>query len=230
MNSTTQPAAPDTASVRENGWRGALWWRMRTLFWLKLIGVTAVVWLFFVAYFHLLRYPSAAVTEMPLTAVDHWIAFEPLALGPYLSLWLYVGIAPGLMANLRQLLHCGLWAAALCATGLILFYLWPTAVPLHIQSGSIELLRGLDAAGNACPSLHVATATFSVIWIDHVLRTVRAPEPLRAANGLWFVAIVYSTLAIKQHVLIDVLAGFALGLPFAWLSLRSTPAANVQRL
>ncbi len=220
----------ETTNPDASNWRSALWHRMRSLFWLKLSGVTAFVWLFFVAYFHLLRYPSAAVSEMPLTALDRWIAFEPLALGPYLSLWLYVGIAPGLMADLRGLLRYGLWAAALCITGLGLFYLWPTAVPLHIQSGSIELLRGIDAAGNACPSLHVATATFSVIWIDQVLRSVRAPTALRAANGLWFAAIVYSTLAIKQHVLLDVLAGLVLALPFAWLSLRNRPAAGLRRL
>jgi membrane-associated phospholipid phosphatase len=76
----------------------------------------------------------------------------------------------------------------------------------------------------------VATATFSAIWIDHVLRCVRAPTALRAANALWCFAIVYSTLATKQHVLIDVLAGFTLALPFAWLSLRSRPATNGQRL
>lgn len=219
MSPATLPVATEASREREGDWRGALLPRMRKLFWLKLSGVTAFVWLFFVVYFHLLRYPSAAVTVMPLTALDRWIGFQPLALVPYLSLWLYVGIAPGLMANLRQLIVYGLWAAALCSTGLALFYFWPTAVPAQVQQGTIEMLRGLDAAGNACPSLHVATATFSAVWIDDVLRTVRAPGALRAANGLWFVAIAWSTLAIKQHVLLDVIAGAALGLAFAWVSL-----------
>ncbi len=197
---------------------------MRKLFWLKLFGVTAFVWLFFIVYFHLLRHPSAPVTEMPLTALDHQIGFQALALGPYASLWFYVGIAPGLLASLRQLIVYGLWVAGLCATGLGLFYFWPTAVPSEIlQQSSIELLHGIDAAGNACPSLHVATATFSAVWIEYILRTVQAPPALRAVNALWFAAISYSTLAIKQHVLLDVVAGLALGLAFAWLSLRWWP-------
>lgn len=223
MTPATPPIAIATPRAQEMNWHAALWPRMRYLFWLKLCSVTAFVWLFFLAYFHLLRHPSAAVTEMPLTALDHHIAFQPLALAPYVSLWLYVGIAPGLLGTLRQLIVYGLWATALCVCGLLIFYFWPTAVPAHWQQGTIEMLEGLDAAGNACPSLHVATATFSAVWIEHALRTVRAPIALRTANGLWFAAITYSTLAIRQHVLLDVIAGLGLGLVFALASLRWRP-------
>lgn len=202
---------------------------MRYLLWLKLMGVSAFMWVFFIGYFHLLRNPVRPVFEMPLTALDLVIDHQPAALAAYVSLWLYVGIAPGLMLKLRDLIVFGLWAAALCGAGLLIFYLAPTAVPPY--QGVIDLarhpgfamLQGVDAAGNACPSLHVATALFSAVWIDRLLRHIGAPGALRAASWVWLALIVYSTLAIKQHVVLDVLAGVALGGVFAWASLRWFP-------
>lgn len=209
-------------------WTGAVWRRMRHLFWLKAIGTTAWTWLFFIGYFHLLRHPAQAVVSMPLTALDHWLPFQPGWLGAYLSLWVYVGIAPGLQASLRGLLAYGVWAGALCASGLLAFWLWPNAVPPNAAAATssaagMSLIRGIDAAGNACPSMHVAIAMFTVCWIERLLRDVAAPAWLRGLNLAWFAAIVYSTLAVKQHVLLDVLAGGLLGAVFAAASLHWRP-------
>lgn len=200
---------------------------MRYRFWLKLLGTSGFMWLFFIAYFHLLRHPVGNVTTMPLTALDHAIPFQPLLLVAYLSLWFYIGIVPGLMLRFSSLMVYVCWAAALCLAGLTCFYLWPTAVPaLTVDVGrhpAFAMLQGVDAAGNACPSLHVATAVFTASWLAHLLRQMQAPRALRVVNVLWVVAIAYSTLAIKQHVLLDALAGAALGAAFAWISLRLTP-------
>jgi membrane-associated phospholipid phosphatase len=197
--------------------------RMRARFWLKALGITAFMGLFFAAYFHLLRHPGQDVIAMPLTAIDRWIGFHPWAFWPYVSLWLYVVLPPGLLMTTRELVRYGTWIAGLCLTGLACFYVWPTAVPnLSVQAADYPgfgLLRGVDAAGNACPSLHVATATFSVLWLDHLLREVGARRWARWLNVLWFGLIVWSTLAIKQHVWLDVVAGAALALLFAPASL-----------
>jgi len=209
-------------------WQAELTLRVRHRFWLKALGITGFVWLFFIGYFYVLRHPGGPVTLMPTTAVDRWIAFQPQALVAYVSLWFYLGIAPGLLLGLRALVHYGLWAAALCFSGLACFYLWPTAVqpfPVDLlRHPAFDVLQGVDGPGNACPSLHVATAAFTAVWIDHLLRTIGAPVTLRWASLVWFVAIAYSTLAVKQHVFIDAAAGLALGLVFAALSLRLRPA------
>ena len=204
-------------------WTTEIGLRMRRHFLLKLLGTTAFVWAFFVAYFYLLRYPAHPVFSMPLTALDHMIPFQPSMLFAYLSLWLYVGIAPGLQRTFRELMVYGAWAAALCLTGLGIFYFWPSAVPPPSVDASgypgFQMLQGVDAAGNACPSMHVAIAMFTVIWIEHLLSHARAPLALRALNVAWFIAIAWSTLAIRQHVVLDVLAGTLLGLAFALPSL-----------
>lgn len=222
------PADPGLAP-----WHSLLWHRVHHRFWLKITGVSGFTWLFFIAYFHLLRNPSRPVLQMPMTALDHAIGHQPWAFWAYVSLWVYVGIAPGLMLRLRELLLHGAWAAALCGSGLLAFYLVPTAIPpqpvIPALAGhaGFALLQGVDAAGNACPSMHVATAVFSAAWVQRLLRAMGAPAWLHAASGLWLLLIVYSTLAIKQHVVLDVLAGLVLGGFFAWASLRFTPASFV---
>ncbi len=185
---------------------------------------------FFVGYFHTLRNPVRPVFEMPLVWLDHAIPFQPQAFWAYVSLWVFVGLPAGMMLTLRSLLAYGAWAAALCLTGLLLFYLVPTAVPSTVwpldlaAHPGFAVLQGVDAAGNACPSLHVATAVFSAVWLQHFLMRLQMPRWLQLGSGLWLVAIVYSTLAIKQHVVLDALAGALLGGGFAWASLRWFPA------
>jgi membrane-associated phospholipid phosphatase len=220
------PAALPT--LAERAWVGEVGRRMWRYLPLKVVGISAFMWAFFVAYFYLLRHPVRPVVEMPLTALDQLVSFQPAAMGAYLSLWFYVGIAPGLMWSLRALIVHGLWAAGLCIVGLACFYFWPTAVPAAALGVSghpaLALLQGVDAAGNACPSLHVATAMFSAVCLEALLRRINVPVALRLLNAAWFIAIAYSTLAVKQHVVVDVLAGALLGTAFALASLRWRPA------
>lgn len=208
-------------------WVADLGQRMRYLFWLKFAGTSVWIWIFFIGYFHLLRHPVHPVLRMPLTALDLRIPFQPSMLAPYLSLWLYVGVAPGLQQSFRELLVYGLWTAALCLAGLGIFYLWPTAVPAPAfdlaHAPGFRLLQGVDATGNACPSMHVAFAMFSALWIEHLLRQAGAPAWLRGANLAWFAAITWSTLATKQHVVLDAAAGALLGGLFALPSLYWRP-------
>jgi membrane-associated phospholipid phosphatase len=84
----------------------------------------------------------------------------------------------------------------------------------------VGFLKNVDAAGNAFPSLHVATAIFSGIWLDHLLRRFGAPLWSRLFNWMWCIGIIYSTLATRQHVAVDVWGGLVLGGGAAWLSLR----------
>jgi membrane-associated phospholipid phosphatase len=208
-------------------WISDLGERMRRHFALKLFGTTAFIALFFVGYLHVLHHPAYAVTTMPLIALDHLIAFQPHALYAYLSLWLYVGFGPGLQLDFIDLLVYALWLSALSLVGLAIFYFWPTQVPPHGLDLSMHpgfaMLQGVDAAGNACPSLHMAVATFTVLRVSAVLRQARGPLFLHLVNIVWFVAIAYSTLATKQHVVLDVAAGAVLGVAFAVASLRWRP-------
>ena len=207
-------------------WR-ALWKAARAHFWFKSFGMTAFISLFFLGYFQVLRNPATEVTLMPLTALDRWLGLQPLALPLYLTLWVYVVLAPGLLESRRILVLYGAWIGGLCLAGLVFFYLWPTAVPPLAVDWSaypvMAFLKRVDAAGNACPSLHVAAAVFSAVALDERLRHFGTGWRARTVSVLWCLGIVYSTLATRQHVALDVLAGGALGLAFALGYLRLGP-------
>jgi PAP2 superfamily len=224
MSSKPLASGAATSRVTRPAWGSELLLRLKHRLWLKMLGISGFVWLFFIGYFHVLRNPGGPVTLMPMTVVDGWIPFQPAALAAYVSLWFYLGIAPGLLLGLRALIVYGLWAAALCLVGLACFYFWPTAVqPIAVDLKlypAFAVLQGVDGPGNACPSLHVATAAFTAVWVRQLLRQVGAPAALQWMNLAWFAAIAYSTLAVKQHVLLDAIAGLALGLAFGALSWR----------
>jgi membrane-associated phospholipid phosphatase len=141
----------------------------------------------------------------------------------YLSLWFYVSLPPAFLATRRELFYYAFTVGLMCAMGLIIFYFWPTAVPVmqdnRLMHASVNFLKSIDAAGNACPSLHVATALFSAIWFNLILRRFNAPNWVLFANWLWCIGIIYSTLAVQQHVLVDVLGGIVLGATGAYISL-----------
>lgn len=200
--------------------------------YLKSIGTTIFITLFFNAYFYLLKNPAYPITVMPFTWFDSQIGFQPMALPLYVSMWVYVSLPPALLGTRRELISYCVAIAATCLAGLAIFYFWPTAVPPAdidwTRFPELDFLKNIDAAGNACPSLHVTTAVFSGVWLHHLLRRFGAPAWLLIFNWAWCIGIVYSTLATRQHVALDALGGLALGLLAAWLSLQHRAAAKEQ--
>jgi len=205
-------------------------WRAICLndFWFKFFGTSAFMAIFFWAYLFLLKNPAFPVTTIPLTVVDEWIGFAPLALIPYLSLWIYCSLPVTLMPARARLLNFGIWIGAMCLLALAIFYRLPNAVPpanidWAVYPG-VAFLKGVDAAGNACPSLHVAAAVYSSLWLYWLMGELRLGWRAQSVQVMWGLAIVYSTMATKQHVSLDVLAGTVLGVVFAcgarWLDRR----------
>ncbi len=201
--------------------------RLTSYFWVKALGTPLFMTGFFIAYFAILRHPSTLPWEVPLTALDRWIPFHPAALIPYASLWLYVSLPSALMMRFRELLDHTLGAAALGMTGLVIFSIWPTKTPpANIDWAAhphMQFLKSMDASGNACPSLHVAFAVFGACWLARMLKQIGAGSCAHVINVLWAVVIIYSTLATRQHVAIDALAGAVLGGMIAFVNLKLCP-------
>jgi len=185
-------------------------WRLRA------VAIPAFAAFFFVLYFRLLNHPLFPVALMPLTALDRLVGFAPLAMVPYVSLWPYVLLVPALLLGRRETVAYVAAVVAVAAVGLGIFLFWPTAIPRPdidwTRHPSFEFLKHVDAAGNACPSLHVTFTVLTAVWLGRLLRQIGAPAGMRLLSVVWAVAIVYSTLATKQHVAVDVFAGAALGL------------------
>lgn len=216
---------PSTTPLSAREWLEQVRRRVGTLWYVKSFGTMCWIAGFFVGYFWVLRNPIAEVTVMPLTALDRFIAFRPEALVLYVSLWVYVSLPPALVKNFRELFSFGVATIVLSVIGLGIFLAWPTAVPPFdldlTHYPSISLLKGVDLTGNACPSLHVAFAIFSGAWMDRLLRELHSRRFLLVLNWLWCLGIVYSTLATRQHVVLDVIAGAILGAFIAWVHVRA---------
>jgi hypothetical protein len=103
--------------------------RLKAHWCFKSVAMTLFTLAFFCGYFLLLKYPVFPVTVMPLTGLDRLIGFRPMALPLYISLWLYVPLAPGLIADRRELVTYYWAMLGLALVGLAVFFFWPTSIP-----------------------------------------------------------------------------------------------------
>jgi membrane-associated phospholipid phosphatase len=199
--------------------------RLFSLWPVKVLGISGGISLFFVLYFWAARSPQAPVTVMPVLALDRWFTLRESLLPVYASLWVYVSMAPAFTKDGAELLRYTLRAALMSAIGFAFYLFYPSAVPDFgvdwSQYESLQFLRAGDASRNAFPSLHVSFAVLSCHVIAGQLRAMGVPLALRAINVAWCVAITYSTIAIRQHVVVDVAGGLVLGILVAVLPLPS---------
>lgn len=214
-----------------SGWRQQAWTRIKTYWLLKAIGTTACITAFMAVYFLLLRHPLFPVTVMPLTFLDRIIGFQPWAIVPYAGLWMYISLTPMLIVTRRELAPYLSAVTLLSLAGFAIFLFWPTAVPRPdinwTHYPSVAFLKSVDAAGNACPSLHVAFAVLTALWLERQLRQIGAPAALLLLNVGCCLLIAWSTLATKQHVALDLEAGAVLGAAVAVLHLHVLPRLGV---
>lgn len=198
--------------------------RMWTHWCIKALGTMTFVGIFFAAYFYLLKNPFFDIMAMPYTTADEMVEFSPSFLYIYFSLWVYVSLVPALMASMGELVRYGYYIGALCVVGLGMYIVFPTMVPPIEINWSLYpdfiFLKTIDMSGNAFPSMHVATAFFTLFLLDRQLKQMGAPRIVLGINFLWCMGIIYSTMAIKQHVFYDVLGGIVLGGFFAFLTLK----------
>ena len=119
-------AAPGSAST--GSWLTELRRRTTTLPWLKAAGNAVFLILFFRAYLAIQRNPVFEVMQIPATAIDRWVGFQPWTLGLYLSLWVYTALPVALQPDLRQLVRYCAHISAMWLLALAVFFLWPTSV------------------------------------------------------------------------------------------------------
>jgi|GEM_PF-130805 len=222
----------DKLTVTSSGavWQHEMLARLCALWLVKMLGTTFGISTFMIAYFWVLHHPAFPVTIMPLTSLDRALAYHPEALPLYLSLWVYISLGPALLKTGKELAAYAATACVIGAIGLTIFFNWPTAVPVFAvdwsQHSLMSVLKKLDLAANAFPSLHVAFALFTAIWLDVLLKKAKTGWPIRLLNWLWCAGILYSTLAVLQHVVLDVAGGMALGMMGAALHLVSLRLFN----
>jgi len=187
--------------------------RLRARLGLKLFLLVFLNLWVYAPYLYLQKHQFFHVTVMPESGLDSLIPFSSGAAWLYLSIYLLMPVGPFLMKERGEILR---YAAGIILTGLcanIIFIFWPTAC---LRPGALEtnvayqFLVTVDNSYHAFPSLHAAFAVYSALCGARMMRELGRPA-VQAGLWLWAGLILYATLATKQHVTADIIAGAALG-------------------
>ncbi len=160
---------------------------------------------------------AAMASTLPLTALDYAIPFWPGSGWVYACNYLFIVVAFLRLdgGERKSRFIYAMLASQLFAV--MVFAIWPVRFPREVFPIPLDAApvhralagwwRLIDQPVNCLPSLHVSTSVLCVAafprcrgWGRHVLAWVAA------------VCISLSTLTFKQHYVVDVLAGLALGL------------------
>jgi membrane-associated phospholipid phosphatase len=170
-----------------------------------------------VPYFGLQAGAWLPARPAPGTALDAAIPFAPAWAPIYLSVCGLVPLFPLLTAERESLLRFARGLVWLCVPSFLFFALLPIEGPPRdaaTGAGSYGWLTSVDTPRNAFPSLHAGLTVFCLLYGwqalgRHLARPGRAAFALAAVA--WGAAILFSTLATKQHWAVDVAAGALLG-------------------
>jgi hypothetical protein len=155
------------------------------------------------------------------SSVDDLISFEPKALGAYLSfvgLWISAinflekEFGKSAEAEIRDLVK---GIAALYPEAVKIFNIAQTSFERKGNGGfKLNLVRKIDSAKNACPSLHVQVAAYTFFKVSEIVEQKASdPSLYRPITQAYFekaVEIIESTMLIRQHVTLDVALGLAI--------------------
>jgi membrane-associated phospholipid phosphatase len=176
------------------------------------VGLTFLVW---AAYLLLQRHPWFRVKILQPSMLDLTIPFAPNAVYLYESLLMLMPIAPWLMKSKVELNRYTQGLLAVSLAGFMIFFLYPTAIVrskgLQQTNFLYHTLIQIDGESNGFPSLHAAFAVFHSAWCCRVFRISASAHGISWFFRGWALAIIAATLLTKQHVVLDVLAGAALG-------------------
>jgi membrane-associated phospholipid phosphatase len=195
--------------------------RLRAHLPFKLALLVAVTLIYKIVYVACQQAPWTVPRRWELTWVDRAVTFNPEWTWIYLSIYLLLPAIPFLTVGRDRLTAYLRGAGVMSSVAFAFFYLMPVELPRPYDSSYHPLyaaLTAIDRPLNCFPSMHVGFAVFSLLFLQRVRRTEWPELPVvwLWLGWAWAAAIIFSTLATKQHYLVDLLAGASL----AWASER----------
>ncbi len=157
--------------------------------------------------------------------LDSFIPFNEWFIIPY-SLWFlwFPGVAAFFLWHaLRENEDAKADFIKLCivmfssmSISLIIYVIFPNGIDLrepientNIAAEIVRMIRAADTPYGVCPSIHVATIVVEALVIrDSSLKALCSG--LKYFSYFVTLLIMYSTMAVKQHSIVDVIAGTAL--------------------
>ncbi len=148
----------------------------------------------------------------------HFIRFTPSMIVVYESFFMFVllGFFGAPLPRIRQMAGAMQMSAVLC--GLVFVFLPTTLVYPPVDGATWagylwQLTAKMDTVYNCLPSLHAALTCLVLIAMSDAYRPLRT-----ILIALWAVLILYSIIAVRRHLGVDVLAGAMVAICMWWLS------------
>ncbi|MDP3939264.1 MAG: phosphatase PAP2 family protein [Deltaproteobacteria bacterium] len=177
-------------------------------------------------------FATGRAVYVPEVAWDRLLPLQPVWGLIYGALYLFLILLPVFTVRAPEHLRRTVLAYLLVwTTAYVFFFFYPTAAPRpETLSGegfavwSLRFLYDADPPYNCFPSLHVAHSCVGALAAYRVHRTVGIIALVCAA------LVGLSTLFIKQHYILDVVAGALLALLAYALLLRTAPRDEIPEL
>jgi membrane-associated phospholipid phosphatase len=180
--------------------------------WKLVCHATVGAWIALFYYGPQLR-PLFPAHAAPTLAMDHWVPFQPSWALVYQSVFIVHTLALWLPSERESVNRYALTLAGVFVAGAVVFWLYPTLSPRPENPGSalhIWFISTIDGPRNAFPSLHAAMGLLAARAVCIHLRECPVSRGWRIAVALWWVVLLYSTLATRQHRILDLVAGLLL--------------------
>jgi PAP2 superfamily len=168
----------------------------------KLVLYLGLSFAFCAPYFAIERMNWLSPHTLAVTWLDRAIGYHPASIYAYQSVYLLIPLLPFLSASRTELWRFSSGFLLLCGISFTVFLVFPVAGPRPDGAAAnwmTQLVYSYDRNVNVFPSLHVAFAAYSILFGYACRREIW----LNLGCTSWLVAIMYATVATKQHYMID---------------------------
>jgi len=179
-------------------------------------GILVVIWIL-APYAIIQQVEIRPVLWIPQLAIDRAIPVYLQSIWFYFSFYLLLGIV-GLTVEKKlfiQYLYTIGWVTAVSHAAFLFVPNGVLRADIDFQSAPAiyQMLATLDLPRNAMPSLH---ASLSVVAAIAVLFSQVFPKWSKPLVWLWVLVIFWSTIALRQHVSLDLIAGSIVAVIVWW--------------
>ena len=189
---------------------------------------------FYLAWFTGLERYVATIDPYPVYwFIDDYIPFWEWMVIPYL-LW-FAYIAAGhiffLFKSREEFVRMCIFLYTGMTVCLIIYTVFPNCQNLRVDYSTlgrdnllidiVKMIQGVDTADNVLPSIHCLNSIGMHIAIAKSKKITRYRKTIVWSSFVLTVLIILSTVMLKQHSILDVLAAFALAVPLYFLAYKT---------
>jgi len=167
------------------------------------------------------KYASTLPTRDLTSSLDRIIPFVPAFIWPYELCYVFPFLPILVLQDWHRFNRAILAVILACLSAFVVYFLLPISFPRPKLGNSIsDVILGLEYAAdfypgaNTLPSLHVAYA-----WIVYLVSRGQVTKKVHELLILFLAALItVSTVFVKQHIIIDSVAGVAWAFGAWWIS------------